>query len=39
MVGYSDCLIDTTTPKLKENLKEGWVELPKNWTSLPEKRK
>lgn len=39
MVGYSDCLIDTTTPKLKENLKEGWVELPKNWTSLPEKKK
>ncbi|WP_299838503.1 hypothetical protein [uncultured Tenacibaculum sp.] len=31
MISYSDCLIDTTTSKLKNNLKYGWVKLPKNW--------
>lgn len=39
MIGYSDCLIDTTTTKFKDKLKDGWVELPKNWTSLSEKEK
>lgn len=39
MIGYSDCLIDTTTSKFKDNLKDGWVELPKNWTSLSKKKK
>jgi len=39
MVGYSDCLIDTTTTKFKDHLKDGWVELPENWTSLSEKKK
>lgn len=39
MIGYSDCLIDTTTTKFKDNLKDGWVELPKNWTSLSDKKK
>lgn len=39
MIGYTDCLIDTTTTKFKDNLTEGWVELPKNWTSLSEKKK
>jgi len=39
MVGYSDCLIDTTTTKFKDHLKDGWVELPENWTSLSEKEK
>ncbi|GGD30642.1 hypothetical protein [Flavobacterium orientale] len=39
MIGYSDCLIDTTTTKFKDNLKNGWVELPKNWTSLSDKKK
>lgn len=34
MIGYSDCLIDTTTTKFKDNLESGWVELPENWTSL-----
>lgn len=39
MIGYSDCLIDTTTTKFKDNLKSGWVDLPKNWTLLPDKKK
>lgn len=39
MIGYSDCLIDTTATKFKDNLKDGWVELPKNWTALPENEK
>ncbi|MCW5910029.1 MAG: hypothetical protein KIT62_03085 [Cyclobacteriaceae bacterium] len=39
MIGYSDCLIDTTTAKFKDNLKEGWVELPEDWTALTEKTK
>lgn len=39
MIGYSDCLIDTTTTKFKDNLKNGWVGLPENWTSLSEKKK
>jgi len=38
MVGYSDCLIDTTTTKFKEETKSGWVELPKNWQSLSDKK-
>ena len=39
IIGYSDCLIDTTTTKFKDNLKDGWVELPKNWTSLSDTNK
>ena len=39
MIGYSDCLIDTTTTKFKDNLKDGWVDLPENWTSLSDKKK
>ncbi len=39
MIGYSDCLIDTTTTKFKDNLESGWVELPENWTALPENEK
>jgi len=39
MIGYSDCLIDTTATKLKGNLKDGWVELPKNWQNFSDKKK
>lgn len=39
MIGYSDCLIDTTTTKFKDNLKEGWIGLPQNWASLAYKQK
>lgn len=39
MIGYSDCLIDTTTTKFKDNLKDGRVELPRNWYSLSTKKK
>lgn len=39
MIGYSDCLIDTTATKLKANLKDGWVELPKNWQNFSDKKK
>jgi hypothetical protein len=35
LIGYSDCLIDTTTAKLKNKLKEGKPWIPKNWKSLP----
>lgn len=38
-IGYSDCLIDTTTTKFKDNLKTGWISLPKNWEDLPDKNK
>jgi len=39
MIGYSDCLIDTTATKFKDNLKDGWVELPKNWQNFSDKKK
>lgn len=39
VIGYSDCLIDTTTTKFKDNIERGWVELPENWTSLSENEK
>lgn len=39
MIGYSDCIIDTTTTKFKKILKSGWIDLPENWTSLSAKKK
>lgn len=39
MIGYSDCLIDTTTSKFKDDSKEGWVDLPENWILLSIKEK
>jgi hypothetical protein len=39
MIGYSDCIIDTTTTKFKNILKSGWIDLPENWTSLSAKKK
>jgi hypothetical protein len=38
-IGYSDCLIDTTTSKFKDDLETGWVDLPQNWRSLSDKKK
>lgn len=38
-IGYSDCLVDTTTAKFKDNAKSGDVDLPENWQSLPEQKK
>lgn len=38
-IGYSDCLIDTVATKFKDNTKEGWVDLPKNWQTLSEEKK
>lgn len=38
MIGYADCLIDTTATKFKKDLKSGWVDVPKNWKSLPKKK-
>jgi hypothetical protein len=35
MIGYADCLIDTTSTKFKKDLESGWVEIPQNWKSLP----
>lgn len=39
MIGYSECLIDTTTSKFKENSKPGWVNLPENWAEFSNKKK
>lgn len=41
MIGYADCLIDTTTTKLKAEIESdwGWEELPENWQSLSEDKK
>lgn len=39
MIGYSDCLIDTTTTKLRKKLKNGWIDLPEGWESYSEKKK
>lgn len=38
-IAYADCLIDTTATKFKSELKEGWVDLPQNWLSLPHQNK
>ena len=34
MIGYSDCLIDTATTKLKDDLEGNWNSMPKNWRSF-----
>ncbi len=41
VVGYADCMIDTTTSKFTDNLKDTWVELPPDWQTLsaPDKEK
>ncbi|WBV61122.1 hypothetical protein PFY12_03140 [Chryseobacterium camelliae] len=39
MIGYSDCLIDTTATKFKDKVKEGRVDMPKNWMAFSDKRK
>ncbi len=38
MIGYADCMVDTSVAKFKENTEDGWVELPADWTSLPGKK-
>lgn len=38
MVGYADCMIDTTESVLNDRTAEGWVELPVGWESLPHKK-
>jgi len=39
MIGYADCLIDTSSSKFKKNRKDGWVNLPKNWEAMSLKKK
>ncbi len=39
MIGYADCLIDTTTSKIKKDAEYGWVTLPENWISMSKKEK
>lgn len=39
MIGYSECLIDTTSSKLKDDLVGGTETLPKNWRKLSQKKK
>lgn len=34
MVGYSNCMIDTSATKFKENLKNGDSNLPKDWEKM-----
>jgi len=38
-IGYSDCLVDTSTTKFKSDASFGNVGLPENWQSLPEQEK
>lgn len=39
-VGYSDCLIDTTSTKFKKEVKTGMlIELPKSWKQFSKKKK
>lgn len=33
MIGYADCLIDTSSVKIKEDAKSGYFEAPDNWKS------
>lgn len=39
MIGYADCLIDTTASKMRDGLKEGSPELPENWNKLSKRKK
>ncbi len=40
MIGYSECLIDTTVSKIKDNAdRGGTIALPENWRELSEKKK
>ncbi|WP_298425062.1 hypothetical protein [uncultured Kordia sp.] len=40
MVGYANCLIDTTTTKFKEDAAQGFYKsLPKNWQQLSKEEK
>lgn len=39
MIGYSECLIDTTTQKFKEELDRDVEGLPQNWKALSFKKK
>ncbi len=34
MIGYSECLIDSSSPKMHENQKYGLPYLPENWKNL-----
>lgn len=38
-IGYSDCLIDTTSTKFLKEIDEGWVDLPKGWQNLSLQKK
>lgn len=39
MIGYADCLIDTTSTKIRENAKPGYEGMPDNWQQLSQKKK
>ena len=39
MIGYSNCMIDTTTSKILKEAEYGYAELPKNWRNLPFQQK
>jgi hypothetical protein len=39
MVGYADCLIDTTAVKFKKDARQGYVEMPKKWRNFSQNKK
>jgi|APLak6261698768_1056241.scaffolds.fasta_scaffold00098_24 hypothetical protein len=39
LIGYADCLIDTTSTKLLKEAKQGWFKTPENWQNLSDKKK
>lgn len=34
MIGYADCLIDTTSGKMNEELEQKYIPLPKDWQTM-----
>lgn len=38
MIQYADCLIDTNTTKMRQDLEEGYVDMPDNWRKMSVER-
>jgi hypothetical protein len=39
MIGYSDCLVDTTTTKFKEDAGHEWTKMPAGWMKFTDQEK
>lgn len=39
MLGYTDCMIDTTAVKFKEEAVSGYIKMPKKWRKFSSKKK